>query len=450
MHTLNIRVTHHTADVKTLEVFSFPDVKKALRDIHSLRSIKEVVIVQTCNRVEIFAAAEDLKLAYHDLTDYLMEDVIRRMKARQREAHSHKVDREDLPELVVNHLVDLSASLHDAMQVDYHVEALQHLLQLTSGVESMIIGEDQILGQVRDAYRFAKALGTADSFLDNIFTKALNVGKVVRQETNINKGAVSIGSAAVDLGSEVLGGLEGKTAMLIGAGEMGTLVAKSLAEHDLRKLIVTNRTYSSAVNLSQKLEGETLPFERKKEGMRECDLIVTATSSEEPIITREKLRSIFEDREEPLVIIDVAIPRDVSSEVEDISYVSAFNIDGLRAIADKNKKEREKELVKAEKIIDRELKLLVKQIYRIDVEELVKNIFSDAEEIRDKEIKKALRKMGDVDERDRQIIDDLTRVIVKRTLIPIAASIRKSAEKGDQEAIKVAENWFSMGLNGKE
>ncbi len=449
MHTLNIRVTHHTADVETLEAFAFPDMKKALRDIHSLRSVKEVVIIQTCNRVEIFAAAEDVQLAYHDITDYIMNDVIQRMKIKRRDMHSHEVKQDELPDLLVKHLVDFSAKLHDAMQVDYHIDALVHLLRLTSGIESMIIGEDQILGQVRDSFRFAKALGTVGPFFENIFTKALHVGKVVRQRTNINKGAVSIGSAAVELGSEVLCGLEDKVAMLIGAGEMGTLVAKALAEHNLRKLIVANRTYLKAVKIAKELNGEALKFENLEEGIRESDLIVTATSSPEPIITKELLEKAVGERDDPLVIIDVAIPRDVSEDVEELNFVKAFNIDGLRAIADKNRREREKEIVKVEEIIDEELKLLVKQIYRIDVEDLVSKIFMDAEEIRSREVEKALKMLGNVGERERKIIEDLTKVIVKRTLTPIATNIRKSAEAGDQEAIKVAENWFGLGLNGK-
>lgn len=450
MHTLNIRVTHHTADVETLEAFAFPDIKKALLDIHSLRSVKEVVVIQTCNRVEIFAAADDIQLAYHDIIDYLMYDIIQRMKVKQDRMYSHEVEQEELSDRLVKHIVDFSAKLHDAMQIDYHIDALLHLLRLTSGVESMIIGEDQIIGQIRDSFRFSRALNTVGPFFENIFTKTLHVGQVVRYRTNINKGAVSIGSAAVELGSEVLGGLEEKIALLIGVGEMGTLVSRAMAEQKLKKLVVINRTYSKALKISEELGAETLKFENLKEGIKESDLIVTATSSYEPIITKKLLEETFEDREEPLVIIDVAIPRDVSDNVEELKFVKAFNIDGLRAIAEKNRKAREKEIVKVEEIIEEELKLLVKQIYRIDVEDLVSKIFMDAEIIRNREIEKALKMLDNLGEREKKIIDDLTRVIVKRTLTPIASSIRESAESGNQEAIKVAENWFDMGLNGKE
>lgn len=446
MHTVNIRVTHHTADVETLEAFAFPDMKKALKDIHALPSVKEVVIIQTCNRVEIFAAAEDVKLAYHDMVDYLMRDVIQRMK------YKRKQEFKDMtcvpPDLLTKHIINFSEKLHDAMQVEYHTSALRHLLRLTSGIESMIIGEDQILGQVRESYQFAKALGTVGEFFDRIFTKALHVGQLVRQRTNINKGAVSIGSAAVELAEEVLSGLDGKTAMLIGAGEMGTLVAKSLAEHPLKKLIVTNRTYSKAEKIARELGGEALKIEEMSRGIEESDLVITATSSPQPIITKEKLRFLG-NRERPLVIIDVAIPRDVSQDVEELPFVRAYNIDSLRQIAEKNKKLREKEIVKVEKIIEEELRHLVKRIYRIDVEHIVRKIFVDAEKIRARELAKAIKMLGDLDEREKKILEDLTRVIVKRTLSPIAQSIRKSAEAGDQQAVKIAEDWFGNGLEGE-
>jgi glutamyl-tRNA reductase len=441
MHTVNIRVTHHRADVATLEVFAFPDVKKALKDIHALRSVKECVIIQTCNRVEIFAAAEDVNLAYHDIVDYLMEDVISRMRTRKLFEHS---DAECVPpDLLTKHIVEFSAKLHDAMEVEYHTDALRHLLRLAAGIESMIVGEDQILGQVRDAYNLAKALGTVGPFFEKVFTKALHVGQVVRTKTNINKGAVSIGSAAVELAEQVFGSLEGKTALLIGAGEMGKLVAKSLAEHKLKSLLVANRTYERAEKLAEELGGKAIPFEALQKAIAESDLIITATSSPKAIITRELIETARKDNKNLLVIIDVAIPRDVSEDVAMLPGVRLFNIDGLREVAERNRKAREKEIVKVEEIIDREMALLIKQLYRIDVEGIIRDLFKEAEKVRQRELGKALRMLGDgLGEREKRIIDDLTRVIVNRLTSPIAENIRKAAEQGDQEAVKVAEKWF--------
>ncbi|NOZ58295.1 MAG: glutamyl-tRNA reductase [Euryarchaeota archaeon] len=438
MHTVNIRVTHHRAEVAILEVFAFPDVKKALKDIHALRSVKECVIIQTCNRVEIFAAAEDVNLAYHDIVDYLMEDVISRMRSRKAFEHG---DAECVPpDLLTKHIVEFSAKLHDAMEVEYHTDALRHLLRLAAGIESMIVGEDQILGQVRHAYNLARALGTVGPFFEKVFTKALHVGQLVRAKTNINKGAVSIGSAAVELAEEVLGSLEGRVALLIGAGEMGKLVAKSLAEHRLESILVANRTYSRAENLAAELGGRAVPFEALREAIAESDLIITATSSPEAIITRELIEGA---RKKQLVIIDVAIPRDVSEDVASVEGVRLFNIDSLRRLAERNRRAREKEIVKVEKIIDREMGLLIRQLYRIDVEGIVRDLFREAERVRQRELGRAMRMLGNgIGERERRIIDDLTRVIVNRLTSPIAENIRRAAEQGDQEAVRVAEKWF--------
>ncbi len=434
MHTVNIRVTHHRADVAILEVFAFPDVKKALKDIHALRSVKECVIIQTCNRVEIFAAAEDVNLAYHDIVDYLMEDVISRMRARKAFEHA---DAECVPpELLTKHIVQFSAKLHDAMEVEYHTDALRHLLRLAAGIESMIVGEDQILGQVRHAYNLAKALGTVGPFFEKVFTKALHVGQVVRAKTNINKGAVSIGSAAVELAEQELGSLNGRVVLLIGAGEMGKLVAKSLAEHRLKAVLVANRTHEKAQRLAEELGGRAVPFEELESAIAESDLVITATSSPEAIITRE----LIGDREKGLVIIDVAIPRDVSEDVASVEGVRLFNIDGLRSLAERNRRAREKEIVKVERIIEREMGLLIKQLYRIDVEGIVRDLFKEAEMVRQRELGKAMRMLGNgIGDREKRIIDDLTRVIVNRLTSPIAENIRRAAEQGDQEAVKVAE-----------
>jgi glutamyl-tRNA reductase len=438
MHTVNIRVTHHRAEVAILEVFAFPDVKKALKDLHALRSVKECVIIQTCNRVEIFAAAEDVNLAYHDIVDYLMEDVISRMRSRKAFEHS---DAECVPpDLLTKHIVEFSAKLHDAMEVEYHTDALRHLLRLAAGIESMIVGEDQILGQVRHAYNLARALGTVGPFFEKVFTKALHVGQLVRAKTNINKGAVSIGSAAVELAEEVLGSLEGKVALLIGAGEMGKLVAKSLAEHRLKSILVANRTYSRAEKLAAELGGRAVPFEALHAAIAESDLIITATSSPEAIITRELIQGA---RRRQLVIIDVAIPRDVSEDVASVEGVRLFNIDSLRQLAERNRRAREKEIVKVEKIIEREMGLLIRQLYRIDVEGIVRDLFMQAERVRQRELGRAMRMLGNgLGERERRIIDDLTRVIVNRLTSPIAENIRRAAERGDQEAVRVAEKWF--------
>jgi glutamyl-tRNA reductase len=437
MHTVNMRVTHHKADIPTLEMFAFQDLKKSIKEIFSLPSIKECVIIQTCNRVEIFVASDDVDEAFHDIRDYIARDVISKMKQKLQLTGGVP------PENIVEHVKAMSKRYHEIIETDFHTHALHHLLRLTSGLESMIVGEDQILGQVKDAYQLASDLGTVGPHFENIFTKAINVGKVVRTKTKINKGAVSIGSAAVELAESVLGTLKDKDVLLVGAGEMGKLVAKSLREKDTGKMVVANRTYEKGVKVAEELGGEAIAFEDVEKGIREADLVITATAAPRVLFTKEKVEKALEGRKRGIVIIDVAIPRDVDEGVGEIEGVRLFNIDGLREIAEKNKLQRKKEIVKVEKIIDKELALLVKQIYRIDVEDVVKNLFTKAERIRQRELAKALRMLGDdLSEKERSVLDDLTRVIITKTVAPIADNVRRAAEVGDSHAVSVAQRWF--------
>ncbi len=439
MHTINVRVTHHKADIPTLEAVTFTDPMAAMRAVVALPTVKECVIVQTCNRVEIFAAAEDLDAAYHDIIDFFMDETISKMKKHFAGSMSS--------EGIVQHMISSSKKLHDVIEAEFHAAALHHLLRLTSGLESMMIGEDQILGQVREAYHLAKATNTVGPFFENIFTKALNVGKRARSETDISKGAVSIGSAAVELARSVFGSLEGKRALLIGAGEMGTLVAKSLCELKLDSVKVVNRTYEKGEKLAEELGGTAISFGDIAGALAESDLVIAATGAPEAIITKAMMSEALNGRRRDVVIIDVAIPRDVEEGVGELKGVRLFNIDGLREVAEKNRRARELEAVKVEAIVEAELSLLVKQIYRIDIEDIVKAVFGKAEHIRTKELEKAVRMLGNgMGEKELRVIDDLTRVIITRTMTPIADNIRKAAETGDEPTIKVAEKWFLREL----
>lgn len=436
MHTLNIRVTHKKADIQTLEAISFLDVKKTMVEICKMPSVKDCVIIQTCNRVEIFATGGDCDLAYHDIIDYLMETTMNKMRKVRTMPPGMTSDK------LMSHVVKKAKGVHDVIETDFHTDALYHLMRLTSGLESMIVGEDQILGQVRDAYLLAESAHTIAPFMKKIFTKSLHVGQRTRSETKINEGAVSIGSAAVELAESIFKTLKGKTVMLIGAGEMGSLIAKSLKEHEIKELIVANRTHARGVKIAKMLNGKAVKFADVEKWIKKSDLIITATASPSAILSAKKIKNATEGRKKDLVIIDVATPRDVEEAAGDLSHIRLYNIDGLREVADKNKVMREKEAVKVEEIIEEEISLLVKQIYHIDVEDVVKSLFNNAESIRKKELAKALNMLNGINGKEKQVLDDLTRVITTRTVSPIAHEIRKAAEVGDKETIKAAQKLF--------
>lgn len=436
MHTINIRVTHKKADVQTLEAFSFSDVKKTMIEICNLSSVRECVIIQTCNRIEIFAAAEDVDLAYHDIIDYVMETTIAKMKK------AHHIPPDIPPEKLMEHMINSSKKMHDVIESEFHTNALQHLLRLTTGLESMIVGEDQVLGQVRDSYHLAASANTLGPFLKNVFTKGMHVGQRTKSKTAINEGAVSIGSAAVELAESIFGTLKGKTVMLIGAGEMGSLIAKALGDHEIDALIVANRTHSRGVKIAKLLNGKAVKFGEVENWIKKSDLVITATAAPRVILSAEKIKNATKGRRRDLVIIDVATPRDVDENARDLPHVKLYNIDDLGGVAEKNKRLREIEAVKVEAIIGEEISLLVKQIYHIDVEDIVKALFNNAERVRKKELEKAIRMLNGIDGKERQVLDDLTRVIITRTVSPIANEIRKAAEVGDKETINAAERLF--------
>lgn len=392
---INIRVDHKMADVKTLEE-SAPRMAKIIKSLWKAGKIKECVSIKTCNRVE-----------YYIVTDNFDENIFKNMD----------------------------------VIIEKNKKAILHLLRLASGLESMIIGETQILGQIKDAKLQAQNNGTCGDLLELIFNKAIHVGQVVRKKTKISEGSVSIGSAAVELAESICGSLENKKVLVVGAGEMGTLVAKSLADKNLEAILVANRTYDRAVKLAKELGGRAIRFEKLKDVIKDVDIIISATGAPHPVITRERIKKIPPERRKSVIIIDIANPRDVEEGVKDLG-VNVFDIDSLRVIAEKNRKKREKEAEKAEKIIEEEMISLEKMLKHKEVEEIISKIRIKAEKIRNKEVKKAL-KMLETSNNPEKIFNDLTRSIINKLFHDITVKIRKAAEEDKKHVIEACEFLFT-------
>ena len=314
-----------------------------------------------------------------------------------------------------------------------------HLLRMTSGLESMIVGEDQILGQVKDAKHKAAKNHHCGKSLDAIFTKAIHVGQVVRNKTNINKGSVSIGSAAIDLAEKHIGTLDDKSVLVIGAGKMGRLVAKALAEKDLNAIFVANRTYYVAVQLAEDLGGEAILFNDLEEYLATADLVISATSAPHPIITKKRLLGIDMNYED-VMMVDIANPRDISDDVCELG-VKSFNIDDLREIADENTKLRIKEFGEAENIINDEFILLKESFKIMEVDELLGNLRASMEEIRQRETQKASAKLSDVDGSDK-ILNNLTNSIVNKIFFDISKNVKKAAKAENTDVLEAAQYIF--------
>lgn len=393
---VNIRVDHHTADIAQIERAT-RELEDIFRFCQSDICVKEHLYIKTCNRSEIYLVSDDPP-----------EDLL---------------SREDF-----------------IIEGDEH--ALKHLLRLSCGLESMILGEDQILGQIKDARRKAIKECSIGPVLRTVFTKAIHVGQLARSNTRINQGTTSIGSAAVDLAESVHGDLKCRKVLIIGAGKMGTLVAKALVEKKLKAIVVANRTYQSAVKLAGELGGYAIHFEKLQEAMQDADVVISATGAPHPILTyRQVKETVLPENLKSLVMVDLANPRDIDEKVKELG-VKLFNIDDLRGIADKSVKMRQLEVENVEKIVDEELELLLKSLKHLDVEPLISSIRITAEEVRQAEIRKALKMLGDMNGKEK-IVDDLTQVVIDRIFFDVIKNLRKAAEQDDDKTIEAAEKIFS-------
>ena len=395
---LNLRVDHKLADIQSLEIIS-KDIDELFAKLQEKYSIVEYIEISTCNRKEYFI-------------------------------HNKHIPEDE----------ELLSHENKSIVIDYGQSAVMHLLRMTSGLESMIVGEDQILGQVKDAKHKAVKDRHCGKILDAIFTKAIHVGQVVRNKTNINKGSVSIGSAAIDLAEKYIGDLENKSVLVIGAGKMGKLVAKALAEKDLNAIFVANRTYYVAVDLAKDLGGEAILFNDLEKYLATADLVISATSAPHPIITKERLLKSPRDYES-LMLIDIANPRDISEDVLELG-VKSFNIDNLREIAEINTNLRKKEFAEAENIINDEFILLKESFKIMKVDELLGNLRASMEYIRERETQKAIGKLSDVDGSDK-ILDNLTNSIVNKIFYDVSKKVKKAAKDENEDILAACEYIFN-------
>jgi glutamyl-tRNA reductase len=414
-HVINVRITHKTARVPLMEAVSFKDKEKALAEICSLKGVEECLILQTCNRIEIYAVSEDANQTANLVKDYF----VKRTQEHTEEAYK-------------------------AVETSIDNDAFNHLLRVTSGLESMVIGEDQVLNQVWNAYVEAEAAKTVGQIIKHLFNRAMTVGRRVRNETGINKGAVSIGSAAVELAVNLLGTLEDKKILVMGAGEIGTLVAKALARRCLSPIFIANRTHDRAVKLAEDLSGQAVKFDQFEEVLVDADVVICSTSAPHYLLTKEMVSRLIKQRtnHNDLVIIDISNPRNVEKTVQEVARTKLHNIDDLQLIADKNKQEREKSIEKAVKILDKEIAILNQDMKSFSVRLIISSLLSHAEEVRQKELTTAIGIIGDVDERERKILEDLTSILLKQTFVPIVENLRLAAKNGDAQLIDLAVKLF--------
>ena len=384
MFLLNFKITYQNAPPYVREKFSFSKKHRneLIKQICSETGVTGCVILTTCNRTEIFASA----------------------------------DRGESIEGIILLLKDICSDVENYLEVSTGTEVIRHIFRVVSGLESLIIGEDQILAQVKNNYFECRDECSTNSLLDIIFNQAIRVGKLVRTKTEISKGGVSVGSAAVTLAENIFGSLQGKKILIVGAGEMSCLIAKSLSSKGLKGVYVSNRNYETARNIAETIGGQALKFDYLMDHIKVSDLVITATSAPHTIIHKQDVQEILKERKNDLVIIDIAIPKDVDDAVGQLEGVHLYNIDSLSEIAKENMELRREEAEKASIIVEDELIKIETKLKGMFIESYVADVWQKAEEIRKTELERALKMLNLNDEKDIKILEDLTRAIVSKIL----------------------------------
>jgi len=416
---VSLCATHKRASVPLLEALTFKDWQKAMERLHAMDFVEECMILQTCNRVEVYAVVSKVSI---------MDAVNQLIKFWSLHAE-------------VSHDIVLRV-----VEVFHGRETLEHLLLLASGLESLVVGEDQILGQIRTSYVESKKLGTVGPFLEKVFMKAVNVGRRVRAETGVNEGSVSISSVAVDLGEKSLDDLSSSVVGLVGAGEAGTLAGEELRRRGVKTVWVANRTFERGVRLAEKLGGRAIRLGEAYNHLSETDLVIVATSTPKPILTCDEVERALCNRRRAsrLLIVDISQPRGVEEAVGTLSCVDLRNIDDLRAVVEENVNRRLLEAAKAREIVSEELGHLEALLKKLVAEPLVSSLCRRADGIRRRELLKALKMMKALDDKQRVVVEDLSRVLVERILQLPIEKLRLAALNGDESLLSAVEKLFNL------
>ena len=403
VHVVNARVTYRNAPIHLLEKFTFKDIDGAHKAFLGKADFEECVILQTCNRVEVFVAAKDPD------------------EARLIEEWASSVG---LPE---NDFANA--------EISWDREAVMHLMKLASGLDSLVVGEDQILGQVRRALEFSRSGRYASANLSLIFDRAVKVGSRVRTATGINKGNVSIASVAVNLAEEYFDDLEGKTIMLIGTGEAASLVAKVLKKRDIN-FMVASRAPERAQSFAGTVAGTPIPFDSALEMLCKVDVIFTATVAPYRLLTFERIENAMKNRREGMMIFDLSNPRTVDEKVATIHGVKLINMDQIAELVGKNMRSRIKEINSAEKLINGEMKSVDAIMKRMKAEPVVVSVFKNVDTIRGRELKKALAMLGKkLGPEEARVVEQLSYAIVEGVLLTPMNNLRKVVEEGESEEL---------------
>ena len=407
MNILAIGLSHKTASVELRERVAFNGTKleEGLLGLRQLAGVNEATLLSTCNRVEIYLSVKDRAAAAEAVKDFI--------------SVLHGIGR---PEF------ERSLYVHD------NTEAVRHVLRVASSLDSMIVGEPQILGQLKDAFEFALSKKTTGVLLNRLMKKAISTAKRVRTETRIAENAVSISFAAVELAKKIFTELSGKAFMLLGAGEMAELAARHLVSSGVTNVSVSNRTYSRGCELARDFNGKAVRFEDFISELVHTDILICSTGAPSYVLLKDQMQRVMKERKHrPVFLIDISVPRNIDPEINKIDNVYLYNVDDLQEVVDTNILERKKEATKAETIVDEEVAKFDHWLTTLDSVPVIVALRQKAEDIRRDELEKFRNKYPDLDREKMEAVEHLASALTNKLIHNPTVALKESAE--DREMI---------------
>jgi glutamyl-tRNA reductase len=409
MNLIVIGVNHQTAPVEVREQFAIPEARlpEALKSLVSQPGVEEAMIVSTCNRVELVARTADGQADIRNCLHQL-----------------YGIDPGPYRKYLYEH--------RDR-------DAIRHVFRVASSLDSMVVGEPQILGQVKEAYATARAVGAIDSQLDALLSRAFAVAKRVRTETSIAASAVSVASVAVDLAKKIFGSLEGKSVYLVGAGKMCELAARHLLAHGASKIYVGNRTMERATAMAKKFNGEPIPFERLYDTVDLADIVISSTGAPHTIFRKEHgEKFLSRRRNRPMFFIDIAVPRDIDPEMNKLDGIFVYDIDDLQQVVAGNISDRKVEAERAEAIVENEVEKFLVRLQTLDVVPTIVSLQEHLETVRQAEIDRVRGRLGSLTPEQEIAVDALTKGIINKIMHTPITTL-KSAARESSEATTVVD-----------
>lgn len=416
-------LNHRTAPVEIRERFNFTadNIPAAMERIHDDDSIPEVVLLSTCNRTELYMVLENSRKGI----EYLKR------------------------------LTKFIAGSSYKTEYFYHLtgtHCVRHLFRVASSLDSLVVGEGQILNQIKNAYQIARGNGMTGTILNQLLNRAIAVGKRVRTETKIAYSSVSVSSAAVDLALEILGDLSSASILVVGAGHMSELTARHLIDKGAKTIFVSNRNFDHAQELAEKFGGTAIPYRKMFEHASTADIIITSTGAPHYVLTAENLGPLLEGRcGRPLILIDIAVPRDVDPALGDMKGVTVYNIDDLEDVVDSNKSFRSGEAAAAEAIIQEEIEGLKERLRYYTMRPVMVRLHNKMNFLRQKVLKKALIKLPNITEEEKRIIEIMSERLEHKFLREPMKAMNAAAGTPEEDRLKkIISELFLLDTSGEE